>query len=117
MDIEKEIRRKRRWRIVIGLAVLFVLVTLPVLPFLAFSAWFGDTRMGAKIRLNNAMKRKDGKSAVFYGERLVKKYTNRNGEIEYTDVVVRLAKAYELDGQHQKAQEMYDLYQKLREKK
>ncbi len=71
--------------------------------------------MGTKIRLDDAMKRQDGKAAVFYGERLVKKYTNKNGEIEYTDVIVRLAKAYELDGQHQKAKEMFQRYKQLEE--
>ncbi len=112
MDIEKEIRKARRWHWMIASVILFVVVCWGYLLCQAVSSWFGNTRLGASVRLDSAMKAGDGDTAVFYGERLVKKFTSDDGRIESSSAVHRLAMAYEINGQYQEALDLLNRHAK-----
>ncbi len=103
MDIEKEIRKARKQQGIFAMGVLLIVASLAYMQFWAVSSWFGSTRFGASIYLDSAMKAGDGGKAVIYGTKLLKAFSNRNGELEYAFVAVRAAWAYELNKQYQDA--------------
>ena len=80
---------------VIGLLLSICLIFVVIF----YDTLRGNTRFGAEIYCQNAMDRGDGKSAVRFGEELWK-YRN---EAQGDDYVRRLAVAYELNKEYDKA--------------
>ena len=110
-DIDLEIRKARRWQKVAVFAVFLVIAVFCVLTYFTISSWFGTTRIGAKIRYQDAMDRGDGSEAIRYAQKLIEMYSDPEGKRMSGHFLMQLAEAYELDGQYEKALEAFRKYQ------
>jgi len=108
---------KNRWRasglfatsVTCGLLLATISVLLVVCFILAaifFDTWQGNTRYGATKYYLKAMDRGDAKTAIYYAEKLVKLRRDDYSHLDKMHVTF-LARAYELNGEYDKALEAY----------